>query len=103
MSSDTSPIVLAFSGGLDTTTIVVWLKQRGYEVHAVLVDVGQQEDLTGHVEKALRLGAKSAVICDAQPAMLETPLWAWVSMDRKATANMIQAKVRALMGNRAIR
>jgi argininosuccinate synthase len=69
---DNKRCVLAFSGGLDTTTIVTWLKQRGYEIHAVLVDVGLQEDLTGHVEKALRLGAKSAVICDAQPAMLDT-------------------------------
>lgn len=69
---DNKRCVLAFSGGLDTTTIVVWLKQRGYEIHAVLVDVGQQEDLTAHVEKALRLGAASAVIVDAQPAMLET-------------------------------
>ncbi len=69
---DNKRCVLAYSGGLDTSTIVVWLKQRGYEIHAVLVDVGQQEDLTGHVEKALRIGAKTAVIRDAQPAMLDT-------------------------------
>jgi argininosuccinate synthase len=61
--------VLAYSGGLDTTTIVVWLAQQGYEIHAVLVDVGQDEDLPALCEKALRLGAKTAIVADARPAM----------------------------------
>lgn len=69
--------VLAYSGGLDTTTIVVWLLERGFEVHAVLVDVGQTEDMDALCEKALRLGAKSVVIRDARPAMLENVIpWA---------------------------
>lgn len=61
--------VLAYSGGLDTTAIVVWLQERGYEVHAVLIDVGQEEDMQALCQKALRLGAKTAVIRDAKPAM----------------------------------
>lgn len=61
--------VLAYSGGLDTSTIVIWLRQRGYEIHAVLVDVGQNEDMPALCEKAYRLGAKTAVIRDAKPAM----------------------------------
>src|SRR5262245_2402698 len=69
--------VLAYSGGLDTTTIVIWLKEQGYDVHAVLVDVGQEEDLPALCEKALRLGAKSAVIRDARPAMFDEIL-PWV-------------------------
>lgn len=69
--------VLAYSGGLDTTTIVVWLREKGYEVHAVLVDVGQGEDMGALCEKALRLGAKTAVIRDARPAMFNTIIpWA---------------------------
>lgn len=64
--------VLAYSGGLDTSTIVVWLGEQGYEVHAVLVDVGQDEDLEALREKALRLGAASAVIRDAKPTMLRS-------------------------------
>jgi len=64
--------VLAYSGGLDTSTITVWLGEQGYEVHAVLVDVGQEEDLEALCEKALRLGAASAVIRDAKPAMLRS-------------------------------
>lgn len=61
--------VLAYSGGLDTSTIVIWLARQGYEIHAVLVDVGQQEDLSALAEKALRMGAKTAVIRDAKPLM----------------------------------
>ncbi len=61
--------VLAYSGGLDTTTIVVWLLERGYEIHAVLVDVGQTEDMDALCEKALRLGAKTVCIRDARSAI----------------------------------
>lgn len=64
--------VLAYSGGLDTSTIVVWLREQEFEVHAVLVDVGQDEDLELLRRKALRLGAASAVICDARPDMLRS-------------------------------
>jgi argininosuccinate synthase len=63
--------VLAYSGGLDTSAIVVWLVQRGYQVHCVLVDVGQREDMNASCEKALRMGAASAIIRDARPAMFE--------------------------------
>lgn len=63
--------VLAYSGGLDTTAIVPWLKDEGYEVHAVLVDVGQNEDLVALCQKALDIGAATAVVRDAKPAMFE--------------------------------
>ncbi len=72
-NNGTSPkCVLAYSGGLDTSAIVIWLKELGYEIHAILVDVGQDEDLEALCDKALRYGAKTAVIRDAKPAMLET-------------------------------
>ena len=64
--------VLAYSGGLDTSALVVWLIEKGYEVHAVLVDVGQDENLETHCKKAFRMGAKTAVIRDAKPKMFET-------------------------------
>jgi argininosuccinate synthase len=64
--------VLAYSGGLDTSAIVIWLKELGCEIHAILVDVGQDEDLVALCEKALRYGAKTAVIRDAKPAMFKT-------------------------------
>ncbi|MFQ5806538.1 MAG: argininosuccinate synthase [Phycisphaerae bacterium] len=63
--------VLAYSGGLDTSAMVPWLRDKGYEVHAVLVDVGQDEDLGALCKKALRYGAATAVVRDAKPAMYE--------------------------------
>jgi argininosuccinate synthase len=63
--------VLAYSGGLDTSAILYWLQDQGYEVHVVLVDVGQNEDLDALCGKALRHGAASAVVRDAKPAMLK--------------------------------
>ncbi len=58
--------VLAYSGGLDTSVILGWLRDEGYDVHAVYVDLGQPcEDREAILEKARRIGAKSARIIDA--------------------------------------
>jgi argininosuccinate synthase len=59
--------VLAYSGGLDTSVILGWLIEEGYEVHAVYVDLGQPcEDRQAILKKAKDCGAKSARIVDAQ-------------------------------------
>jgi len=59
--------VLAYSGGLDTSVILGWLMDEGYEVHAVYVDLGQPcEDRQAILDKARRIGAKSAKIVDAK-------------------------------------
>jgi argininosuccinate synthase len=59
--------VLAYSGGLDTSVILGWLQEEGYEVHAVYVDLGQPcEDRQAILKKAQDCGAKSAQIVDAQ-------------------------------------
>jgi len=70
-SANARQAVLAYSGGLDTSVIVPWLIEQGYTVHAVLVDVGQEEDLAALREKALRFGAKTAVIADMRPEMFK--------------------------------
>jgi argininosuccinate synthase len=58
-------IVVAYSGGLDTSVLLLWLKQRfGAEVIAYCADVGQGEELDGLEEKALRTGASRCVIGD---------------------------------------
>jgi argininosuccinate synthase len=59
--------VLAYSGGLDTSVILGWLIDQGYQVHAVYVDLGQPcEDRPAILQKARDIGAGSARIIDAQ-------------------------------------
>jgi argininosuccinate synthase len=73
MSSDTaSPesltgrrAVLAYSGGLDTSVTIRWLADRGYEVHAVAVDVGQREDFAEIRRRGQLAGATSVRVVDA--------------------------------------
>ena len=58
-------IVLAYSGGLDTSVILTWLKQNyDAEIIAFCVDIGQEEELDGLTEKALRTGAAKCIIED---------------------------------------
>ncbi len=59
--------VLAYSGGLDTSVILGWLMDEGYDVHAVYVDLGQPcEDREAILQKARDIGAASARIVDAR-------------------------------------
>jgi argininosuccinate synthase len=59
--------VLAYSGGLDTSVLLGWLQEEGYEVHAVYVDLGQPgEDREAIMQKARDQGAKSARLIDAR-------------------------------------
>ena len=68
MSHPTSAkkIVLAYSGGLDTSIILTWLKEhyKGAQIIAMTADVGQDEELDGLEEKALRTGADKFVMAD---------------------------------------
>ena len=59
--------VLAYSGGLDTSVILGWLQDEGYDVHAVYVDLGQPcEDREAILQKARDNGAKSSRLIDAR-------------------------------------
>lgn len=63
--SENRPIVLAYSGGLDTSVILVWLKEKYQrDVIAFSADLGQGEDLQTIAQKAKERGAKEAVIQD---------------------------------------
>ncbi|MEX0983418.1 MAG: argininosuccinate synthase [Actinomycetota bacterium] len=57
--------VLAYSGGLDTSVTIRWLGEQGYEVHAVAVDVGQQEDFAAILARGTQAGAASVRLVDA--------------------------------------
>ena len=58
-------IVLAYSGGLDTSVILAWLKDKySCEVIAFCADVGQKEELSGLEEKGLKTGASKVYIKD---------------------------------------
>lgn len=50
-------VVLAYSGGLDTSCILKWLLDKNYEVICYMADVGQNEDFEAAREKALKIGA----------------------------------------------
>jgi len=65
MSDNIDKIVVAYSGGLDTSVLLTWLRDTyGAEVIAYCADVGQQEELDGLEEKALNTGASKCIIDD---------------------------------------
>ena len=70
---DIKKVVLAYSGGLDTSIIIPWLKENynNCEVVAVSADVGQESELEGLEEKALATGASKLYILDLKDAFVE--------------------------------
>jgi argininosuccinate synthase len=71
-------VVLAYSGGLDTSVILKWLAERGHEVVAYIADVGQNEDLDAVKKKALATGAVKAVIVDLKEELVTDYVFAAV-------------------------
>jgi len=59
------PAVLAYSGGLDTSVTVRWLTDQGYDVHAVVADIGQREDWDKVRERGDAAGAKDVRVVRA--------------------------------------
>ncbi len=73
MEKKIKKVVLAYSGGLDTSIIIPWLKENydNCEVIAVSGDVGQQSELEGLEEKALKTGASKLHIEDLRKEFIE--------------------------------
>ena len=78
-------IVLAYSGGLDTSVIIPWLKEHynDPEIIAVAADVGQGDELDGLEEKAIKTGASKLIIADLTDEMCDDIIVPSVMMDAK--------------------
>ena len=79
---DIKKIVLAYSGGLDTSIIIPWLKENynDPEIIAVAGDVGQNDELDGLEEKALKTGASKLIVADLTDEMVEEVIWPSLKM-----------------------
>lgn len=64
-------VVLAYSGGLDTSVAIPWLKEQGWNVIAVCLDVGEGKDLEFVKNKALQVGAIESYMVDAKDEFAE--------------------------------
>ena len=72
-------VVLAYSGGLDTSVILVWLLEQGWDVIAYIADVGQDEDLEAARLKALRLGASGVFVEDLKEELVTDYIFPMIS------------------------
>lgn len=76
MSKDIKKIVLAYSGGLDTSAMLLWLKEKyDCEVICYTADVGQGEELDGLEEKALKTGASKLYTEDLREEFVKDFVW----------------------------
>ncbi|MCJ1284778.1 argininosuccinate synthetase [Xylographa opegraphella] len=64
-------VCLAYSGGLDTSCILAWLIEKGYDVVCFMADVGQEEDFEAAKQKALKIGAKEVYVEDLRREFVE--------------------------------
>ncbi len=68
-------VVLAYSGGLDTSVAIRWLKDLGWDVIAFTVDLGEKKDLDAVQARALKTGASAAYVADGKRPFLELFVW----------------------------
>lgn len=76
MTKDIKKVVLAYSGGLDTSAMLLWIKEKyGAEVVCFCADVGQGEELDGLEEKALKTGASKLYVEDLREEFVKEFVW----------------------------
>jgi argininosuccinate synthase len=68
-------LVLAYSGGLDTSVAIHWLAERDYEVLALAIDLGEAKDLDAIQRRALEHGARKSFVVDARDLFLRHFVW----------------------------
>ena len=96
-------IVLAYSGGLDTSIIIPWLKENynDPEIIAVAADVGQGDELDGLEEKALKTGASKLIIADLVDEMVDEVIVPAMKMDAKYETDLLgTAFARPVIGKK---
>ena len=83
--TDIKKVVLAYSGGLDTSIIIPWLKENynNCEVIAFAANVGQADELEGLEEKALKTGASKLIVVDLIDEMVDEIIVPAMKMDAK--------------------
>ena len=83
--TDIKKIVLAYSGGLDTSIIIPWLKENynDPEIIAVAADVGQGDEREGLEEKAIKTGASKLIVADLVDEMVDEVIVPSMKMDAK--------------------
>jgi len=75
-------VILAYSGGLDTSVAIRWLEEKyGLKVIALTVDVGGVADLDAIREKALRVGAVKALVVDAKETFVKSYIFPAIQAD----------------------
>src|SRR5258708_27425469 len=77
-------VVLAYSGGLDTSVAIRWLKDLGWDVIAFTVDLGEKKDLEAIQARALKIGASAAYVPDGRKPFLQ--LFVWPSLQAGAVS-----------------
>ena len=90
--------VVAFSGGLDTSCIVSWLKEDWYgfdEVVAVLVDVGQEADFEASIERGHAAGADDVMLVDRKATFAERAVRRARSRRTRSTRASIRSSRRS--------
>ncbi|HYJ92398.1 MAG TPA: argininosuccinate synthase domain-containing protein, partial [Pyrinomonadaceae bacterium] len=76
MTKKINKVVLAYSGGLDTSAMLLWLKETyGCEVVCYCADVGQAEELSGLEEKAKATGASKLYVEDLREEFVKDFVW----------------------------
>ncbi len=82
---DIKKVVLAYSGGLDTSIIIPWLKENynDPEIIAVAGNVGQADELEGLEEKAIKTGASKLIVADLVDEMVDEVIIPAMKMDAK--------------------
>src|SRR5580704_16668896 len=83
-------VVLAYSGGLDTSIIIPWLKENyGCEIIAMAGNIGQDDGLTGIAEKAIRTGASKIYVEDLREEFVTDFLWPLVKSGARYEGNYL--------------